>query len=247
MIPQVIKRQIGKVNIIDMKGSFTGVWASRLKGQLEHVVNTQEVPMVLNFRQISDLDTLALKTFFDATSRKNQIDILSGSAEIMNLFYRYPESKRFRILNNEQDLVSVYGQDLLQDSSSNDKRGGFRLQTALSIHFSYHEAGEKRQCVGIITNLSEHGFLVEYIDVVSVVQSLTNLNPFDIEEIDFRISLPQGKTVSGQGKVVHRQLNDEQFGMGVRIVTFNRQDEGLFSHFLQSQNEVLVHNRKAGK
>ena len=246
MIPQVIKRRIGKVNIIDMNGSMTGLWTARLKIQLEQAFqNLDGNPAVLNFRHITDIDTLGVRFLFQVTSDQNHLSILAGDKGIMDFFNRYPESKRFRLLNNEQDLVQVYGSDLTEENVKDDElRGNLRLQTAISIRFSYHQDSGQKQCVGVVSNLSEHGFYIEYIDILSVEQSLTELNPYNIQSLDFVLSLSNGTTVSGQGKVLHWQLNHEQFGIGVHIEKFDSQDEKRFSDFLQSQREVIVHHQK---
>ncbi len=246
MIPQVVKRQIGKVNLIDMNGSMTSLWVSRLKTQLKQAFhNLDENPVVFNFRPMSDLDTLGVKAFFNATMKRPHLSLLSGSPEVMDLFNHYPESKRFQILESEDDLVRTYGPELL-DSKTNDpdQRGSLRLQTAISVKFSYQQDSEQKQCVGIISNLSEHGFYIEYIDILSVEQSLTQLSPYDIQVLDFVLTLPNGKTVRGQGNVLHWQLDQDQFGIGVRIESLNPQAEQRFSDFLQSQQEVVTQHQR---
>lgn len=248
MIPQVTRRQIGKVNVIDINGPITGLWKTRLETQLERAFyKVDGKAAVLNFRHITDIDSLGLRSLLDATSNQKQVRILSGESEIMDFLNRYAESKRFQILNNEEELVQVYGPDLLQDVTSDDEnRGSVRLQTAISIRFSYDQDSEKKQCVGVISNLSRNGFYIEYIDILSVEQTLSQLNPRDIQALDFIISLPKGKTVSGQGKVLHWQLDHDQFGIGVRIQKFDEESEKRFLHFLQSQQEPFTH-RKEGR
>ena len=246
MIPQVTRRRIGKVNVIDMNGPITGLWKTRLENQLERAFyNINGKPAVLNFRHITDIDTPGLKSLLDATSNQKQVRILSGESQIMDFLNRYAESKRFQILNNEQELVRVYGSDLLQDTTHDDEhRGSIRLQTAISIRFSYDQDSERKQCVGVISNLSKNGFYIEYIDIISVEQTLSQLNPRDIQTLDFIISLPKGKPVSGQGKVLHWQLNHDQFGIGVRIQRFDEDGEKRFLQFLQSQQEQVTYGKE---
>lgn len=248
MIPQVTRRRIGKVNMIDMNGSITGLWKTRLETQLERAFyKIDGKPTVLNLRHITDIDSLGLRSLLDATSNQKQIGILSGESEIMDFLNRYAETKRFQILSNEQEFVQVYGSDLLQDVAQDDEnRGSVRLQTAISIRFSYNQDSERKQCVGVISNLSQNGFYIEYIDILSVEQTLSQLNPHDIQALDFIISLPNRKPVSGQGKVLHWQLNHDQFGIGVRIQKFDEESQKRFLHFLQSQQEQFTH-RKEGK
>lgn len=246
MIPQIIKRQIGKVNLIDMNGSMTSLWVTRLKTQLKQAFSHLDGnPVVFNFRPISDLDTLGVKAFFGATLNKRNLSLLSGDHEIMDLFNHYPESKRFQILDSEEDLVRAYGAELLDEKTKDpEHRGSLRLQTAISIKFSYQQDSEQKQCVGIISNLSECGFYIEYIDILSVEQSLTQLSPYDIQVLDFILTLPNGKTVSGQGKVLHWQLDQDQFGIGVQIETLNPQDEQQFSGFLRSRQEIVTYHKR---
>lgn len=246
MIPQVTKRRIGKVNLIDMTGSMTSLWVSRLKAQLEQIFHSLDGnPVVFNFRPLSDLDTLALKTFFDVTLKHRNLGLLSGNHDIMDLFNRYPESKQFQILADEQDLVRLYGSELVEGADQeSESRGSLRLQTALAVRFSYTYGSDLKQCAGIISNLSARGFYIEYIDFLSIEESLTHLSPYDIQTLDFVLSLPNGKTVSGEGRVLHWQLEKDQFGIGVQIETLAAQDEMRFTDFLRSQQEMVVYHQK---
>ncbi len=246
MIPQVVKRQIGKVNLIDMNGSMTSLWVSRLKTQLEQAFrNLDENPVVFNFRPISDLDTLGAKVFFNATQKRSHLSLLAGNDEVMDLFNHYPESKQYQIFDNEDDLVRTYGPELLDTKAKDsDHRGSLRLQTAISIKFSYQQDSEQKQCVGIVSNLSTRGFYIEYIDILSIEQSLTQLSPYDIQVLNFVLTLPNGKTVRGEGKVLHWQLNQDQFGIGVQIEKLSAQDEQRFSDFLKSQQAVVIQHQR---
>ena len=246
MIPQVIKRRIGKVDIIDLNGSITGLWVTRLRSQLERAChNLDGNPAVLNFRHITDIDSLGTKSVCEAVSNLRHLSVLSGSSQVMDFFNRYPESKRFQIFNDERDLVLLYGADLLENSAKGlEHRGSFRLQTAIAVKFSYDLESGRKQCVGVVSNLNEHGFYIEYIDILSVEQSLTDLSPYDIQILDFILTLPNGKVVSGQGKVQHWQLNQDQFGIGVHIEKIESEDAKRFSDFLHTQKDVINHNQK---
>ena len=78
---------------------------------------------------------------------------------------------------------------------------------------------------------------------MSVEQSLTHLHPQDLDEIRFVITLPNGK-LRGRGRVLHRQVNQDQLGVGVQIHELNLEDKKHLSHFLQSQQEAIVNDQK---
>ncbi len=246
MIPQVIKRKIGKVSIIDMNGSVTGLWTSRISAQLERAFQHLDGnPAVLNLRHVTDVDTLGLKSIFQVTSSHENLSILSGSREVMDFFKCYSGNQSFQILKDEEDLVNVYGSALLEGSAVDDEhRGSIRLQTALPVKFSYGYDLTGKECVGIVSNINEKGFYIEYIDILSVEASLTELNPYDIQTLDFTLSLSGGKSVSGSGKVLHWQLSQDQFGIGVIIEEMNEEDVKRFSEFVKLQQESMIYHQK---
>src|SRR3989338_3268157 len=72
MIPQIAKRQIGNVAIIDIRGAFSGSWALRGRENLRQVVGSlcQGEKVIFNLSQTSGLDTLGVRSILASVSEE---------------------------------------------------------------------------------------------------------------------------------------------------------------------------------
>ncbi|MBI3999712.1 MAG: PilZ domain-containing protein [Candidatus Omnitrophica bacterium] len=236
MIPQITKRQIGDVTIVDIKGAFSGPWALRGKDLLSETFGSNGGgTMVLNLREMTSLDTLGARSIFEAISEKENIGILYGSEWVMDLMSRFLEGKRFRMFRDEQEILSAFGPHFVGTSSSRaEERTSVRLQTALPLKFYYEEAGEKVEFQAIVTNLNEKGLFAEYIDLKSAEKSLEHLSPYDLKLLHLILLLPRGNAVHAEGNVVHRKLDGEQVGIGIQFSKIGLKEQEAIRNFLNS-------------
>ena len=237
MIPQIGKRKIGNITILDIKGSLTGVWALRRKQDLAHQLANEDIQnTILNLRTITDLDTVGAKAILESVPQDKDVALLAGNQGVMDLMSRFSTQKRLRFLWNEKEIVSTFGKDLVSlPTGDEEKRQHTRLPTALPIEFYYcAEDEEPVRFRAVITNLSEGGLFAEYIDLKVAEQSLERLNPYDLNLLHLVISLPKGKLVEAEGKVVHRKLDGEQLGVGVEFFKIGLQEQKEISNFLKN-------------
>lgn len=233
MIPQVLKRQFAGHEIVDLNGPLTGLWIGRIQRQLKSAMSRLPEMTVLNLKHISDIDTLGVKLLSETVSQFAGGILIRGHERLMSQLKINQES--VRMINDEQELNEFNSTEA--KTVSCDHRAGARVQTALPIKFFYQSEESQQECSGVISNLNENGFYIEYIDM-SVEQSLTHLHPQDLNEIHFSISLPNGK-LRGRGRVLHRQMNQDQLGVGVQIHELNMEDKKHLSQFLQLQQKAI--------
>src|SRR3989338_6075703 len=110
MIPEVVKRQIGEVVMIELKGSLAGPWVSRGSAQFQKAFSgLKGEKVIVNLRHASELDSLGARTLFDLASEIQGGGIIPGSKGIMDIFQLYPESSRFQVIEDEHQLAAQYG------------------------------------------------------------------------------------------------------------------------------------------
>lgn len=246
MIPQITRRNIGQVTLIDLKGSLAGQWVSRGSAQFEKAsCGLKGNKVIVNLKRISDMDTLGMKRLLDLTSRLERVGIIPGNEAVMDLFHKYPETSRFELIRDEHELAERYGNDLVSSDNVADKRNQERFQTVLGIKFQFYHGEEQIECIGVVSNLSENGFYIQYIDTNTIEHSLQVSDPSVIRDITFQISLPTGRSLQGRGQVVHRQFEEDQLGLGVKIAKLQAA-HGIILHRYLSQQMEHQNVRKAG-
>ena len=234
MIPQISKREIGCVTIVDIKGELSGPWAIKSEELIKQMVGKGDHKLVFNLQGMTNLDSLGAKSLFSATP-DGEIGILFASPMIMDAIGQFSHSKRFRSFLNEEELVSVYGEALTSHKTEEgtELRSASRLQTALPVELSYQEEDEKVEFRAIVTNLSESGLFAEYIDLKAADWSLEHMSPYDLKVLDVKLILPKRKIAFLKGKVVHRRLDGHQVGIGIQLVDIQSKERDLISEFLK--------------
>ena len=252
MIPQIAKRQIGNVAIIDIRGAFSGSWALRGRENLRQVVGSlcQGEKVIFNLSQTSGLDTLGVRSILASVSEEVDGAFLRGTSSVMDLVSRFPESKRFRIFKNEQEMTQAFGKDFMKTGGVSEQRNSLRLQTAIPLEFYYEEDGERVKFQAIVTNLSNSGLFAEYIDLKVAEESLERLDPYELKMLYMTLFLPKRKAIQLKGNVIHRNLDGEQMGIGIRFIDVASADQEEIQHFLklnglQVEIPVLTQERKA--
>lgn len=239
MLPQITKRQIGNVTIIDIKGPLTGVWALREKASgMKNLVSEEAQAVILNIQGMTQLDTVGAKAIFESVPKNKHIGFFGGSEDVLEVLQHFEESKKFRLFHDEEEIVSAFGKDLVKFQETNEKRRCERLSTALPLGFYFEEEGEKISFHAIVTNLSKTGLFAEYIDLKVAEQSLEQLNPYDLKMLHLTISLPKGKKIEADGKVMHRKMDGDQVGIGIEFYKISPEAQKEIERFLKASSDL---------
>lgn len=239
MLPQITKRQIGNVTIIDIKGPMTGIWALREKASgMKNLVSEEARAVILNIQGMTQLDTVGAKAILDSVPKDKHVGFFGASADALELLGHFDDLREFRLFRDEEELVSAFGKDLVQFQETSEKRKYDRLSTALPLQFYYEEEGEKIMFHAIVTNLSKTGLFAEYIDLKVAEQSLERLNPYDLRMLHLMVSLPKGKKITAEGKVMHRKMDGDQVGIGIEFYKISEEAQNEIIRFLRASSDL---------
>lgn len=220
--------------IVDVKGSLTGTWALREKAELTHqLAREEERNVIFNLRELDSLDTLGARTILGCIPRGRKVGVLGGNHGIIELMGRLANRKRFQIFDNELEAISAFGKAFLHPPARGERRKWPRLGTALPLQFHYWDEGYRIQFHAVVTNLSEEGLYAEYIDLEHAEQSLRRLNPYDLKTLSLRLVLPKRRALEAVGQVVHRKLDGEQVGIGIKFEKIGAKEQTLIRRFLR--------------
>lgn len=235
--PQMVKRKIGAVHIIDLVGEFVGPWA--LKGREEialFIRNHKTRNLLVNLRGLSTVDSLGVKAVTGNISSVERGGLVVGNLSVMEMFARVGERENIKLFRSEEEIIDYFGQDLVkwEEKTYEEKRKFQRLKTALPLEFSYKD--EQRERVffrAVVTDLSEGGLLAEYLDLDRESFGKLKLNPYGIREMDLKIKLPEEEPVLARGRVVRTVLEADQVGIGVEFDEIKPSDVKRISEFLK--------------
>ncbi len=234
--PQVQKRRIGKLRIIDIKGDLIGPWAVRLKDEIHSMIESEKNnTIVINLKSLEDIDTLGVKAILESLPAERETGFLNGKLSVMEMVRSVPLPNKVHIFQNEDDLISRFGEYLVtEETGDNEKRKYSRIHTALSLTFKCKSAkNEVCQFHAVITNLSEGGLFAEYINLDDAVKSQSLVNPYELKMLDLEIKLPEQQMVQAQGKVVRRKLDGEQVGIGIEFYNIDHEAKEKIKAFLK--------------
>ena len=234
MIPQIVKRKIGNVTFVDVRGSLVGSWALRGKEEFSRICASEDSKrMILNLRETTGIDTLGAKSMMESIPQDASLGILGGSSSILEMVERFSNARNIRTFQNEEEIISTFGEDLVGFSGSTDQRKLPRLQTALPIKFYYEDGEDQIHFHAVVTNLSETGLFAEYIDVQMAERSLEQLNPYDLKLLHLSFALPRSGVLEAEGKVIHRKLDGDQVGIGIQFYQVSQSAQEQIRRFLK--------------
>ena len=240
MLPQIKKRKIGRIKIIDIQGDLTGPWAVKARQELHALVkNEEDGTFVINLKGIQGIDSLGVKAIAESLPPNRKVTFLNGNLSVMDMF----EASSFpaiRVIQSEEELVQCFGSDLVSfddDLSDEEKRQHMRLTTALPVIFTCIDPGGNEVKFGAIaTNLSEAGVFAEYINLEDAVKSQNFVNPYELKLLTLKIKLPNFDLIV-KGKVVRRKLDGDQVGIGIEFYQIGEKDRAKIKDFLETNTE----------
>ncbi|MBI1978126.1 MAG: PilZ domain-containing protein [Candidatus Omnitrophica bacterium] len=250
MIPQIKSRKIGAVKVIDIQGELSGPWALRsketIKRMLSQAVNQR---VVFNLQQMTNVDSLGVKTLLESVPEGQELEILFGSNSVTNFIKHFSQSKPVRAFQSEAEIALAFGEAFMDKptSGAGEQREFVRMQTVIPIEFHYEDNDEKMEFRAIATNLSEGGLYAEYIDLKMADQSLECLNPYDLKILDLKLFFPKGKVIRAMGKMAHCRLEGEQIGIGIQFMEIGSRELDEIRNFMGSYETAKNCNRQLRK
>jgi len=161
---------------------------------------------------------------------------VAGNLSVMEMFLRIVPAGKLQFFKTEYEVIDYFGGDLVkwQEPSFEEKRKHQRLKTALPLEFAcVSESSEPVFFHAVVTDLSEGGLMVEYLDLDQAFIGKARLNPYDFRLLEMKIKFPGGVAVMTKGKVVRTVMEGAQFGMGIEFYEMSGEDHARIVEFLK--------------
>lgn len=236
--PQIIKRKIGTVHIIDLRGELVGPWALRGKEEIALFVKNQKTKNLLfNLRGLSTVDSLGVKAVTENLTGDMRCGLVVGNLSVMQMFSRVAANSNLKFFKTEEEIIQYFGQDLVkwEEKTYEEKRRHQRLKTALPLEFSFEdEKGERVFFSAVVTDLSEGGLLAEYLDLDRESFHRMKLSPYDFRMLDLKVKLPGFGEAEAKGKVVRTFIDRDQVEIGIEFSDISPEDVFRIGNFLKT-------------
>ncbi len=236
--PQIIKRKIGSVHIIDLRGEFVGLWALRGKEEISlFLKNHKTKNLLFNLRGLTTVDSLGVKAVTGNLSPDIRSGLVVGNLSVMEMFFRVAAAQNLKFFKTEEEIIQYFGQDLVkwEEKGYEEKRRHQRLKTALPLEFSFEdEKGESVFFSAVVTDLSEGGLLAEYLDLDRESFHRMKLSPYDFRMLNLKIKLPDFGDVEAKGKVARTFIDRDQVEIGIEFSEISPEDVFRIGNFLKT-------------
>ena len=248
MIPKVLFRKVGEVDVIELKGFVCEPWAKRTREQMTEVLEANPAEgLLLNMREVAKVDDEGAGIILETLRKSKRSGILGRNLPVHSVVERMEAGDPVRILAGNADAVNYFSRELaLSGEEIQEERRRYpRIQTALPVEFEMKDLEAPFFFEAVVTNLSESGLYAHFLDSEMEELAGRTLNPFDLKLLEIRLSLPGGLRVTTEGKV----LREKEEGPGVRgaaleFYQLKASDLSLIRNFLKQVGEKEAEEEK---
>lgn len=237
-LPQITRRRIGSVIILDIKGELVGPWAIKAKDSIAQLMNENIKNLIINLKELSTVDSLGVKAISSNLNPNIRNAIISGRISVMEMFARLKVLHDIKVFQDENAIIDFFGREFVENNEQlvdySEKRAYKRLRTAIPLEFFYTDAdNHKIAFKAIVTDLSEGGLFAEYLDLETVDAISQKLDPYDLKMLDLKIKLPETDYIYASGKVLRTVLSGEQLGLGIEFYNIDEEARVQIAQFLE--------------
>lgn len=236
---KVTTREIGSVRVFDLEGEPTQDTLQDIAWVIQKRIRRHRMQrIILNLQKIPDLDVLGVRKLIAACIRPQRSLIYGASRRTVGLFEETHLPQNMRICESEKEVVEDLG-PFLFDKECPDKiaeehvqpakesaghqferRRSQRMHVAIpaELNFSF-ENGESTVLHAIVTNISEGGLFVEFLDLVEA-EKAEKIPEIAGGEVKIHI-LPNmnfREEYLIRGEVLRKEIQKRQLGLAIKFL-----------------------------
>ncbi len=234
--PQITRRKIGSVVILDIKGELVGPWALKAKDNIARLISGHVNNLIINLKELNTVDSLGVKALASNLVSGARNVVIGGRTSVMEMFTHNNAFSNCKVFMDENAVIDYFGKEFVDRGDESDyveRRVYNRLKTAIPLEFWYEdEKGKKIVFKAIITDISEGGLLAEYLDLETVDIQTSKLDPYDLKMLHLKIKLPKYDYIYATGKVVRTIMSGSQLALGIEFYDIDESDKAKIAEFL---------------
>ncbi len=219
----VLRRMIGKVDIFDMSGAVKGDRILRMRDYIKAYVKQGQIKyVIINTQEISFIDNNSIEEMLSPLKDMEKTVLFYEAEDIKNVFQMFTKGKIDNFCRTEREVVDILGEQLLNTKTQipyTEKRAASRLKSAIATDVIYKLKNGHEDIItrGLITNISEKGAFIEYLDLHSAA-SLSQIDYF--KDIDVRLTPCDNVLISQNmsGEAVRVEMSGKQTSIAIRFL-----------------------------
>jgi hypothetical protein len=219
----VLRRMIGKVDIFDMSGAVKGDRISRMHDYIQAYVKQGQIKYaIINIQDVSFIDNNSVEEMLSPLKDIERTVLYYDNEDLKNIFQRGNKGLIDEYCRTEKAVVDILGEHLINMRAQipyKEKRSVPRLKSAIATDVIYKLKNGHEDIItrGLITNISEKGAFVEYLDLHSA-SALSQIDYF--KDIDVRLNPSDNVLISQNmaGEVVRVEMSGKQTSIAIRFL-----------------------------
>lgn len=231
-------REIGGVAVFDLKGAPTFESVQEVAWKIQKSIRRHHFhQIILNFKEAGPMDTIELRRLLTVCIRPKHSALYGASADMASFLADNCFSGKVDICADEKEVAESFGPFLYDKDpekryidkgaktpkeslgSQLEGRRNHRMHVAIPVELRITSAlNEIVMTKAIVTNISQGGLFVEYLDLESA-KKITAIEPIEALPVEIHIfpsaNFPEEYHVAG--KIRRKEIRKEQLGFGIEF------------------------------
>lgn len=242
MVPKFQSRQIGDVNIFELRGVFAEPWVKTIKGEMTQIYDEHPTAgLLFNVREVEKVDHPGAETVLEFARRSPKGGILGHNLSAYFIAEHMNPNEPIPIFEKESEAIGYFGKEFVgkRKTPTQERRRFQRTKTAVPVEFELHDLEEPFAFEAVVTDLSGGGLYAYFLDSSTEELARRILNPYDLKMLKARLWLQKGKLIEVEGKIL-RAGEDFSEAQGVAVEFYNLKpgDEEMIQAFLREEAEA---------
>lgn len=218
----ISRRMIGNVDIFDISGMVKNDTMRKIHDYLSAYVRHSNVHYVIvNVQELAYIDNNGIHEVFNPLERTKKTVLFCTDESVAGIFKNSKKMPFTVICNKERDVVDLLGKQLVnkrQMIAFEDRRKALRIASAISadVICRQKENNDMTMTSGIITNISETGACIEYLDLSSA-QLVGQIDFFRNIEATIMANDPHYLNQKMSGEIVRVEISGRQTALIVKF------------------------------
>lgn len=240
MIPELLSREIGNVEIFELRGILAEPWVRKILTEMTQTLKKNDCAgLLINVRGVEKVDDSGAETLLKLARSSPKSGIWGRNLSAYFIAEHMNPQEPVPVFDSEEEIIGYFSREFVNrvPSVAEDRRHFLRIRTALPVEMELSDFDQKFSFQAVVTNLSEGGLYSYFLDSSTEELAGRLLDPFDLRLIKMRLHLAKNKKIDIEGKLIRTAKDfSEPPGTGIEFYNLKSEDRQEIQGFLQKNN-----------
>jgi hypothetical protein len=248
MVPQLLPRKIGDVEIFELRGVLANPWIKRIQSEMNRALDEHDCAgLLFNVRDVEKVDDQGAETILKFARERTKSGILGRNLSAYFIAEHMNPQEPIPVFENQQEVVGYFSEEFVSklNPSPRERRQFARIKTGLPIEFEFMDFGQKFSLEAVVTNLSEGGLYSYFLDANTEELAHRVLDPFDLKMIKIHLQIDKKIQLNMEGKLLRAEKDfSEASGLAVEFYNLAPAESNEIRKFLDGGTTAKFGGRK---